>query len=42
MSQLTEKYLWIEKYRPHTLDDVVLPPDYERAFRTYLNENKSI
>lgn len=40
MTQLTEKYLWVEKYRPQTIDDVVLPDEYDKTFRNYLQDGE--
>lgn len=40
MTKLTEKYLWVEKYRPQTIDDVVLPDEYDKAFRKYLQDKE--
>jgi len=35
---ITEKFLWVEKYRPKTLNDVVLPTDYREIFEKYIEE----
>lgn len=28
----TDEYLWVEKYRPQTIDECVLPPDLKKTF----------
>jgi len=33
--------LWVEKYRPQTVDDLVLPSDYKTKFKEYI-KNKDI
>ena len=30
--------LWVEKYRPHTIDDLVLPTDYKAKFKEYISK----
>lgn len=36
-----EHYLWAEKYRPHTVDEMIVPESYKRMFRGYV-EDKNI
>ena len=31
-----ENYIWYEKYRPKTLDQMVLQPEYHKAFQQYI------
>jgi len=35
-----EIYLWVEKYRPRTLEDMVLPEDYRMIFQKFINEKE--
>ena len=37
---MTENYIWIEKYRPRTINDIVLPAEYKQIFQTYITDNK--
>lgn len=41
VDEVTEKFLWVEKYRPKVLDDVVLPKTYRDIFEKYI-QNKNI
>lgn len=34
-------FLWVEKYRPHTIDDTILPNELKRTFQKFV-EDKSI
>lgn len=38
--ELSEKYLWVEKYRPRSIDDLVLPDEYRSAFRKYVEDKE--
>ena len=38
---MLEKYIWYEKYRPHTLDEMVLRPEQYETFSKYIT-NKNI
>jgi replication factor C small subunit len=40
MPNIIEKYLWIEKYRPRELNDVILPESYRNCFNQYLNDGE--
>lgn len=31
-------FLWVEKYRPHKIDDVILPEDLKNTFRQYVKD----
>jgi len=33
-------YLWVEKYRPTTIDEVVLPEKYRRNFKNFIEEKQ--
>jgi len=41
VNEYTEKFLWVEKYRPRSLDEVVLPENYKEFFKKYI-EDKNI
>lgn len=38
---MREDFLWVEKYRPHTIADTVLPPNLQATFQQFVND-KSI
>lgn len=33
-----ENFLWVEKYRPHTIDDCILPTDLKKTFQTFVDQ----
>ena len=35
-----EKYLWVEKYRPRELSDMVLPEEYNKIFMSWLQQGE--
>jgi DNA polymerase III delta prime subunit len=35
---MREEYLWVEKYRPKTIDDCILPNDLKETFQTFVNQ----
>ena len=35
---MREEYLWVEKYRPKTIDDCILPDDLKETFQTFVNQ----
>ncbi len=35
---MLEEYLWVEKYRPKTVDDCVLPNDLKQTFQTFVDQ----
>lgn len=35
---LTEEKLWVEKYRPTTIDDVILPKKLKKTFKSFIKE----
>jgi len=34
---MREEFLWVEKYRPHTVADTILPTDLKTTFQTFVN-----
>ena len=36
----TDRYLWVEKYRPKTISDIVLPDDYKKSFTKFLEDGE--
>ena len=38
---MREEFLWVEKYRPKTIDDCILPEGLKKSFREFV-ENKEI
>lgn len=34
-----KEYLWVEKYRPCTVSETILPPDLKKAFQTFVDQN---
>lgn len=34
------EFVWVEKYRPQTIDDIILPEDYKHIFRGYITNNE--
>lgn len=35
-----DTYLWVEKYRPRKLENMVLPDEYRRKFESFINEKE--
>lgn len=35
---MRDDFLWVEKYRPHTIADTVLPPDLQSTFLKFVND----
>ena len=35
------EYIWAEKYRPQTVEDVILPQKYITQFLTYVKERRT-
>ena len=35
-----DNFIWIEKYRPSCLEDLVLPNEYKETFNSYIQERK--
>lgn len=40
MNTVNEEFLWTEKYRPHKIDDCVLPNDIKSVFKNYVSEGR--
>lgn len=40
MKNFDVEYLWVEKYRPKVIDDVVLPDKYRSEFRGYISDRQ--
>lgn len=34
------EFVWVEKYRPQTIDDIILPESYKDIFRGYITNNE--
>ena len=34
------EFVWVEKYRPQTIDDIILPEAYKDVFRGYISNNE--
>lgn len=37
---MREDFLWVEKYRPHTIADTVLPPSLQATFQQFVNDKQ--
>jgi DNA polymerase III delta prime subunit len=37
---MSEEFLWVEKYRPHKIEDCVLPDRIKKAFQEYVNKGE--
>jgi DNA polymerase III delta prime subunit len=37
---MREEFLWVEKYRPHKIEDCVLPDRIKKAFQEYVNKGE--
>ena len=36
-----KQYLWVEKYRPKTIDECILPDSIKNTFKEMVNSNES-
>ena len=36
---MTEDFLWVEKYRPHTVQDAVLPESLKTTFQQFVDQD---
>ena len=34
-----ENFLWVERYRPRTIEDTILPKDLKKVFQTFVDQN---
>lgn len=37
---MTEQMLWVEKYRPHKVEDCILPENFKETFQDYVNRKE--
>ena len=37
---MNEQFLWVEKYRPHTIDDCILPQALKNTFNEFASQDK--
>ena len=37
---MRDKFLWVEKYRPKTIEDCILPENIKKTFRDFLNKGE--
>ena len=37
---MTEQYLWVEKYRPRSVSDCILPVDLKENFQTIVDNGE--
>ena len=35
---MKDDFLWVEKYRPKTVDDTILPDELKKTFQTFVND----
>ena len=35
---MLEDYLWVEKYRPKTIDDCILPDELKKTFQQFVDQ----
>jgi len=35
---IRDEYLWVEKYRPKTIEDCVLPANLKKTFQQFVND----
>jgi DNA polymerase III delta prime subunit len=35
---MLEDYLWVEKYRPHTIEDCILPDEFKKTFQQFVDQ----
>lgn len=40
MNNRDEQFLWVEKYRPQTIDDCVLPENLKKTFKEYITQGQ--
>ena len=37
---MRDEFLWVEKYRPKTIDDCILPEDTKQTFKNFLDKGE--
>ena len=37
---MREEFLWVEKYRPKTIEECILPKGLTKTFREFVNNNE--
>ena len=37
---MNKKFLWVEEYRPHTLEDCILPPNIKNSFEGFIDQKE--
>ena len=40
--QENDNFLWVEKYRPHKIDDCILPDSLKETFKKFLSQGESL
>ena len=40
MTDVVDNFLWVEKFRPHTVDSCTLPPSLKSIFKTYVEKGE--
>ena len=38
--QENDNFLWVEKYRPHKIDDCILPDSLKETFKKFLSQGE--
>ena len=39
-TNMSEKYLWVEKYRPRKVEDLVIEDNFKKSFDKFLREKE--
>src|SRR5688572_13479527 len=37
---MSDQFLWTEKYRPHTVEDTILPAEIKKVFQEFVNQKE--
>jgi replication factor C small subunit len=40
MQKIGDSSLWVEKYRPQTIDDQILPTKFKRLFKSFVESGE--
>ena len=40
IKSMRDEFLWVEKYRPKTIEDCILPENIKKTFRDFLNKGE--